>query len=175
MIKILALSGSLRKASSNTTILRAAASLAPSNIKIEIFNEIGNLPLFNPDLEGNEPLAVLDFRSQINFANGILIASPEYAHGVTGTIKNALDWTVGSGEFTQKPVALLNASPRARHAHESLQEILTTMMAHIITEASLTIPVPHNRVKETDILSDKMLSGVLLSAIISLASAVKSS
>ena len=113
MIRLLAISGSLRKFSSNTALLRAAAILAPQDVEISVYGDLGILPHFNPDLEGFEPQSVLDFRSQLQMADGVLIASPEYAHGITGVIKNAFDWVVGSGEFVHKPVALLNASSRA--------------------------------------------------------------
>src|SRR5690348_328025 len=99
MLQILAISGSLRKASSNTALLRAAAALAPVDVKISLCKSLGDLPHFNPDLEGVEPASVLEFRSQLLEADGVLIASPEYMHGITGVMKNALDWIAGSGEF----------------------------------------------------------------------------
>jgi len=70
----------------------------------------------------------------------LLIASPEYAHGVTGVLKNALDWLVASERFFGKPVAVLNASPRAHHADASLREILRTMSANIVEAASVSVP-----------------------------------
>jgi NAD(P)H-dependent FMN reductase len=129
-IRILAISGSLRAISLNTALLRAATSLAPEGVAISLYGGLGDLPHFNPDLEGAEPPSVLDFRTQLQRSDGVLISSPEYAHGVPGVLKNALDWLVGSGELVGKPVALLNASPRATHAQASLIETLTTMDLH---------------------------------------------
>src|SRR6266542_4369577 len=106
MVQLLAISGSLRRTSLNTALLRAAAQLAPTGVEILLFAGLGDLPLFNPDLEGNEPRSVLEFRAQLQLRNGVLISSPEYAHGVSGVLKNALDWVVGSGEFSGKPVAI---------------------------------------------------------------------
>jgi chromate reductase, NAD(P)H dehydrogenase (quinone) len=171
-VQILAISGSLRKASSNTAILHAATVLAPAQVRVCIYEGIGNLPLFNPDLEGKESKEVLDFRAKILASDGILIASPEYAHGITGPLKNALDWVVGSGEFTNKPVALLNASPRAIHAQASLLEIITVMAAKIIREASLTIPLPTNKIDKEAILANPELANLLQAAVIALTCAI---
>src|SRR5438105_3467377 len=115
-MRILTISGSLRSASSNTTLLRAAAALAPEGVEIILYDGLGDLPHFNPDLEEANLPSVMDFRARLRAADGVLISSPEYAHGVPGVMKNALDWVVGSGEFVDKPVALLNASPRSTYA-----------------------------------------------------------
>src|SRR3954467_11195962 len=98
----------IRKKSSNSALLRAAAALAPEGVEVSLYGNLGELPLFNPDLDGADlegigPAPVLDFRAHLAGADAILIASPEYAHGVTGVLKNVLDWEVGSGEFTNKP------------------------------------------------------------------------
>jgi chromate reductase len=140
-MKVLALCGSLRKHSRSLALLQASANLAASEIEFSIFHNLGNLPLFNPDLEHDVPASVQALWQAIGDADAILIASPEYAHGVTGTIKNALDWLVGYMPFTGKPVAVFNPSHRAEHADAALQEILTTMNAQLIADACLRIPV----------------------------------
>ncbi len=140
-MNILAISGSLRRASSNTTLLRAAQLLAPDGMNITLYAGLGDLPHFNPDLEGAEPEAVLQFRAQIQATDGVLISSPEYAHGVPGSLKNALDWLVGSGELVYKPVALLNPSPRSTYAQAALTEILNVMTAQLVADACLTLPI----------------------------------
>lgn len=91
IVKILAIAGSLRQESSNKILLHSIASLAPSNIKIDFYNDIGNLPFFNPDLDDSTQPMVINLKKQIGLSDGILIASPEYAHGITGVLKNALD------------------------------------------------------------------------------------
>lgn len=165
VIRVLAISGSLRAASSNTALLRAAIALAPPEVEITIYDGIGVLPHFNPDLEGAEPAIVLEFRAQIQAADGVLIACPEYAHGVPGTMKNALDWVVGSSEFVRKPVALINAAPRASMAQASLAETLGVMTADLIAEASIKLPLPNNRIDTAGIIADAALSAALRSAI----------
>lgn len=137
-MKLIGISGSLRSASLNTILLKTAASLTPSGVKLAVYEGLGNLPHFNPELDKEPPpLAVADFRSQLNGSAGVIISSPEYAHNVPGVLKNALDWLVASGELYEKPVALFSASPWARFAHASLTETLKVMMARVISEASI--------------------------------------
>ena len=120
-MKVLAISGSLREASINSAFCRAAAQLAPTGIKVTFFSGLAALPLFNPDLEAAPPPAVQSLRAAISENGALLIASPEYAHGISGPMKNALDWLVSFEGTVGKPIALVNTSPRARHAYESLR------------------------------------------------------
>lgn len=140
-MKVLAISGSLRESSVNTALLRAFVHLAAPDFQISVCSLVGDLPLFNPDLETTPPPVVLALRQHVASSDALLIASPEYAHGVTGTIKNALDWLVSFESFVSMPVAVLNASPRAHHANNALRETLRTMSAFIIESASLTFPL----------------------------------
>lgn len=141
VMKILAISGSLRAASINAAMLRAARRLAPAGIDIDLFRGLGELPLFNPDREGDPPNAVGQLRTQVAAADALLIASPEYAHGMTGAMKNGLDWLVSFEPFAHKVVAVLNASPRAHHADAALREVLKTMSATLVEAASITVPL----------------------------------
>ncbi|WP_247387116.1 MULTISPECIES: NADPH-dependent FMN reductase [unclassified Bradyrhizobium] len=123
-MNIVAISGSLRTGSSNTAALRAAARLAPAGVAIVPFEGIAGLPFFNPDLDrDNVPAPVDAMRRLIGSADGVLISSPEYARGVAGVLKNALDWLVGSHEFPDKPIALINTSPRATHVLAALTSL----------------------------------------------------
>ena len=140
-MNIIAISGSLRATSLNTAVLNAASRLAPAGVTIEMFEGIGNLPFFNSDLDGDRlPPEVAEFRAVIGTADGLLISSPEYAR-VAGVMKNALDWLVGSFEFPNKPVALINTSPRATHALAALTITLETMSARLVQDASITLPL----------------------------------
>jgi chromate reductase len=145
--RIVALSGSLRRLSVNTALLREMAALAPSDVVVEIV-PIDALPLFNPDLEPDLPRAVAALRGRIAAADALIIASPEYAHGISSVIKNALDWLVACEDFAGKAVAMLNAAPRATHADAALREILSTMAARIVDEASITIPLPSTALRD---------------------------
>ncbi|WP_417924772.1 NADPH-dependent FMN reductase [Collimonas fungivorans] len=171
-MKFLAISGSLRAASHNSALLRAMARLAPAGASVTLYRGLGDLPLFNPDIEASDPAPVADLRSRIVAADALLIASPEYAHGITGAMKNALDWMVGCEAFVLKPVALLNASPRAVHAQASLREIVTMMSAQIVEAASVTVPILGSHLSEDEIVLHPEISATLRGALLSLHAAV---
>ena len=172
-MNVLAISGSLRAASRNSALLRAVARLAPAGMHVAIYGELGQLPLFNPDLEASDPAVVARLRARLIDADAVIIASPEYAHGVTGAMKNALDWMVGCEAFVNKPVVLLNASPRAVHAQASLREIIRVMSAIIIEEASITVPILGSTLDEEGIVSHPGISQALIAALQSLRTAVE--
>ena len=140
-LRILSLSGSQRAKSWCTALLLAAKALAPLGVDIQIYEGHKALPLFNPDLELDPPKVVHQLRDLIDGADAVLIASPEYAHGVTGTIKNTLDWLVSHPGFADKPVAVFNPSYQSVHADAALKEILRTMAADLISNACIRIPV----------------------------------
>jgi chromate reductase, NAD(P)H dehydrogenase (quinone) len=173
-VRVLAISGSLRARSSNTALLKAAVLLAPEGVEVSLYEGLGDLPHFNPDLEENEPAPVADLRARIREADGLLISSPEYAHGVAGSLKNLLDWLVGGEEFVYKPVALLNASPRATHAQASLLETLRTMSARVVDEASIAVPLLARNLDEAGIAADAELAGAVRGALAALARAIES-
>lgn len=173
MLRILAISGSLSRGSSNTALLRAAARIGREQIVIEVYEKMAELPLFNVDVDIDPaPDAVTDFRAQLSRCDGILISSPEYAHGISGVLKNALDWTVSSGDFYEKPVAVFNASPRATIAQESLVEILKTMGSKIIEEACIAVPLLGKRLDTDGIVADRDIANSVKAAISALALAI---
>src|SRR6266705_3145331 len=115
---ILALSGSLRRSSINAAALRAAANAAARDGALVVVDDsVRELPHFDPDLEIKPPEAVLRFRQACTDARGVLLAVPEYTFGIPGSLKNALDWTVGSGSLYRKPITLLHVAPPGRGAH----------------------------------------------------------
>lgn len=165
-VRVLAISGSLRRSSSNTALIQAAARLAPPGIEVAIYDELDRLPPFNPDLDTDTPPpAVAAFRSALDGCDAMLLSSPEYAHGVPGVLKNALDWVVGSGELVDKPVALVNASSRAHHAWNSLLETLTVMSARVVREASITVPLDGTGLDAAGIASTPSLAALVRSAL----------
>ncbi|MBV8925886.1 MAG: NAD(P)H-dependent oxidoreductase [Bradyrhizobium sp.] len=174
-MKIVAISGSLRQGSSNAAALRAAARLVPAGVQVTLFEGIADLPFFNPDLDGPEvPDTVAKFRAVIGGADGLLIWSPEYARGVAGVLKNALDWLVASFEFPDKPVALINTSPRATHALFALRLTLETMSARIVGEACVTLPLLGSAGGEDDIVGSPELAEPLREAMTRFAAAIRS-
>ena len=129
---ILALSGSLNRSSINGAVLRAAASAAARDgILVTVDDSVRELPHFDPALEEAPPDAVVRFRAACESAAGVLLAVPEYAFGIPGAFKNALDWTVGSGSLYRKPVAVLSVAPpgRGMHVREALRLVLRALDA----------------------------------------------
>ena len=172
-IPVLAISGSLRAASSNTALLKAAAALAPEGLSIDLYEGLEKLPAFNPDLEQDKIPTVLGLRSQLNQARGVLFSTPEYAHGIPGSLKNLLDWVVGSGELVDKPIALLNAAPRSVYAQASLTETLTVMSARLVSDAAVTIPLLGKQVSSKEIISNLDMAHSIRQAMLAFQKAVE--
>jgi NAD(P)H-dependent FMN reductase len=127
---ILAISGSLRLSSLNSAALRAAArAAARTGIEVALADAVRTLPPFDPDLEPEPPLVVRRFREACERADAVLLAVPEYAFGIPGAFKNALDWSVGSGALYQKPVAVLSVAPAGRggDVRAALDRVLTAL------------------------------------------------
>jgi chromate reductase, NAD(P)H dehydrogenase (quinone) len=158
---VLGLSGSLRAASSNTALLQGMVTLGSPKLEFELFSKLSELPHFNPDLDVEPgPPPVQNFRSELRRAQAVVISTPEYAHGLPGTLKNALDWAVRSGELHEKPIALVNPSPRSTYAQASLVEVLRTMGAKVIDEAAVTLH-PSGPLTLEEILAAPSLSQLL--------------
>lgn len=143
--------------------------MLPADGVLRFYEGLGDLPHFNPDLDVEPaPPAVGTFREQLRWADAVVISSPEYAHGVPGSLKNALDWVVGSGELVEKPVALLNASPMSTFAQASLAETLRTMSAVVLEEASVTVPLRGSKLGAEEIASNVEFGAVLRAAVLAL-------
>ena len=154
-INIIAISGSTRKASSNLNLIKAIADLSADVFDIVIYEGLAGLPHFNPDLDNeNAPQQVKEFRHQIRSADAVLICTPEYAMGVPGTLKNALDWTVSSMEFSGKPVALITASSSGEKAHRSLLGTLLVIESKMTTDTQLLISFVKTKVSPEPRITD---------------------
>jgi len=140
MKKILAMIGSLSARSSNLVVAEHVAELLPDNLSVAFYDGIRHLPQFNPDLDNEDaPAAVRDLREAIAGSDLVFICTPEYVFGVPGALKNALDWTVSSGAFRGKPVALIVASLSGEKAFESLIKTLETIEAILCDGCTLLI------------------------------------
>ena len=171
---LLAFSGSLRKASTNAALLGAAFLLAPEGMTIEIYDGLAGLPHFNPDLDVDPlPASVTDLRARVGAADGLLFSSPEYARGVPGSLKNALDWLVSSDVFPGMPAAFLHASERGVVAQAALRLILGTMSARIVDDASITIPLLGTQTDGRAIANDPAMAKKIKSTLQAFASALK--
>lgn len=159
-MRLLAISGSLRAHSSNGELLRALARVAAPEVGVEIYGGLATLPHFNPDLDQEGmplPAPVRALRRSIADVDGLVISSPEYAHGVPGSLKNALDWLVSGPEMVYKPIGLLNPSPRSVHAQASLAETLRTMSTTLVDGACVALPIAGRGLDADRILADEGL------------------
>jgi len=164
-MNILAFAGSLRKASLNKALLRAASNLAPDGMNIGIF-DLEGIPLFNADLEpDNEPGRVRTFKNAIRKADGILIASPEYNHGMTGVTKNAVDWgsrPASDPPLRGKPLGVLGASPGVTgtaRSQDQLRQCLKALNARVMPAPELLVFRAMEKFdKEGDLTDEKTLT-----------------
>ena len=147
-LRFLAVSGSLRATSSTAALVQAIVALAPEGVEIDRYDGLGTLPFFDPDLDLDPndyraPVAVLDLRSRIAAADGLIFCTPEYAFGMPGVLKNALDWVVSMGVIEAKPVAALAASPSntgGDRAHQGLLWVLAALNTRVLPQASFPLP-----------------------------------
>jgi NAD(P)H-dependent FMN reductase len=172
-VKVTGLCGSLRQGSSNLLLLRAAAANAPPGMIVDIYEDLGTLPWFNPDLdeEGSVPPApVAALRALLAASDAFIICGPEYAHGIPGALKNGLDWLVSCAELTGKPVALFNASAAGgEFAQRALLEVLSAMSWPVSHSASLLTPFLRKKLNPSGPFDDPVLTGPLHRALAALA------
>lgn len=172
---ILAVSGSLKSTSTNTLVLHRAAAVRPPDVQFVFYDGLGDLPHFSPELDTNPaPIAVQHWREQVRSADAVLICTPEYAYGMPGSLKNALDWAVSSGEFVGKLVGAMSAAPNAGgggRAHQSLVLTLTALSAQIVEGAALIIPLVRGKLGAQECAIDPLFAQQLKAVVEALASA----
>jgi NAD(P)H-dependent FMN reductase len=175
-MRILTLCGSLRARSSNRAMLRAYARLAAPEMRFEHYDRLGALPHFNPDLDGEEavpPAEVAALRQLVAETDAVVISTPEYAHGLPGSFKNALDWLVSDPAFADKPVVILHAARGSTWALDSLREILKTMSANLVEPAQASLPLGSNQMDEDTILARADLRALLTQSMVALSAFLK--
>jgi NAD(P)H-dependent FMN reductase len=156
-IKLLAICGSTRSSSSNHHLIQAVTALSADIFSVRLFDGLTAIPHFNPDLDIDPdaaPEAVKHFREQLHQADAVLICTPEYAIGVPGTLKNAIDWTVSSMHFSKKPVALITAGTSGHKAHQSLLGTLLIIESRISPDTQLVIPGVKTKVTDHGVITD---------------------
>ena len=153
MIEIIAISGSLRAASTNSALIAALAANAPVDCRVQVYDGLGRLPIFNPDDEGERtPPEAARLIEMIARADGVIVSCPEYAHGVPGGMKNALDWLVSRDAAVGKPAMLVHASPRSLYARAALSEIMRTMSFAMYEERALEIALLGKKPAEVEMI-----------------------
>jgi len=145
MKKVLAMPGSIRASSSNILLLRVIAEMMATTLDVVIFDGLAGLPPSDPGVV-DAPAPVAAFRGMLRAADGVIICTPEYAHGVPGSLKNAIDWTVASCEFSGKPTVLITASTDGRFGHAALLETLRVIEARDVDRLSLLIPFVRSKI-----------------------------
>ena len=129
-MKFLAISGSARQASTNTALLRALREAAEPDHSIALYDRVGDLPVFSPDLEGDAlPDVVAALADAVARADGLIISSPEYVRSIPGGMKNAIDWLVSREELVAKPIVLAHASHRGEDMLAQMRAVLGTVSA----------------------------------------------
>lgn len=174
-MRILALSGSLRAGSSATALLRALAGCAPPGTTVAFYDELESIPPFHPDRdrEGDvAPAPVGRLRAALTHADAVVVSTPEYAFGVPGVLKNALDWTVASGDFAGKPTAAISSSPSdlgGDKAHASLLLTLGAMQARLPANGGLIVPFVRKKLDTSGAVTDPATAAALRSLLRELA------
>lgn len=153
MKKLVAITGSLRKESANTAILRSLAERAPDGVCIEVI-DISAVPLFNEDLESNPPQAVVDLCNAVSMSDGVVFASPEYNHSTSGVLKNLIDWL--SRPYRRSPLLgrktlVITSSPAFTggvRSHAQLSYSLHGIGAIAVEYPEIVVPRVHEKVEE---------------------------
>ncbi|MGQ4596873.1 NAD(P)H-dependent oxidoreductase [Nocardia sp. R6R-6] len=156
MTVVLLISGSTRAASTNSAALRTISALAPDGVSARWYGDLAELPAFNPDDDGSAHPSVLALRQQLSGADAVLFCTPEYAGTLPGSLKNLLDWTVGTADLHEKPVAWITVAPLGRGdgAVAMLWSVLSYLGADVDCEACGCLPVLHKDVGPDGLVTD---------------------
>ncbi|MCX4779739.1 NADPH-dependent FMN reductase [Streptomyces sp. NBC_01264] len=182
-LKILAISGSLRAASLNSALVRAAQKFAPSGLSIEIYEGLREIPPYDTDLDNaTPPAAATDLRRRITEADGLFIATPEYNYGIPGVLKNALDWASRPiapspvSSLAAKPIAIAGAAPTnfgTVRAQLALRQSFLWTDSKVVGKPELQIFRAHERFDESGNLTDEITIGLLRQLLDALAAKIR--
>ncbi|MEO6232325.1 MAG: NADPH-dependent FMN reductase [Ferruginibacter sp.] len=154
--KILCISGSTRNNSSNLKLLQLIAEMTHEKYEVSIFNELSTLPHFNPDLDNeNPPQPIIDFRNKIEWADAVIICTPEYVFSIPGSLKNALEWMVSTTIFSDKPVGLITASAQGEKGQAELKLVMQTIGAIFHESTTLLIQGIRGKINDNGKVTDE--------------------
>jgi chromate reductase len=167
MIKLVAISGSLRAASANTAVLRTIQGILPDHVQMEILS-LDSIPFYNQDLDGpNAPHAVQRFKAAIEASDGLIVCSPEYNFGMSGVLKNALDWAsrpAFASPLKGKHVLILSASPAFTggvRAHAQLRDTFAGTLSRVLPRPPVVIASVHTKIQDGRLVDPDNLKFVL--------------
>jgi chromate reductase len=154
--QVVLISGSTRPGSTNTATLRTAAGLEVPGVTAVLWERLVDVPAFVPDDDADPPPVVVELRALLASADAVVLCTPEYAGSLPGSLKNVLDWLVGSGELYGKPVAWITvAHPgRGEGARATLATVLGYEGAEIVERACVRIPVGRDLVDPDGTIHD---------------------
>ena len=159
MKNVLAIPGSIRPASTSERMLRFIAGHYSEQLAVELYEDLAQLPYFNPDVK--PPPIITNFLEKIERADGVLICTPEYVFSLPGVLKNALEWTVATTVFSDKPVTLITAAASGEHAHESLTLIMKTLGATVSASSTLLIKGAKSKLNDQgDVIDEEVRQNI---------------
>jgi chromate reductase, NAD(P)H dehydrogenase (quinone) len=154
--------GSTRINSTNSLLINAIVKLYSLQVSFVVYKNIADLPHYNVDADNEfAPEVVTDFRNNISTADAVIICTPEYAHGVPGTLKNAIDWTVSSNNFFEKPVLLITAATEGKYGHNALLETLKVLQTKAIEDLQMVVPFIQTKISKDAMITDATLESAL--------------
>jgi len=177
-MRVLGISGSLRRDSHNTELLRAAATLLPSGVEFELYDGLRDIPPYDEDEDQSQVAAVLDLKERIAAADAVLFATPEYNHSIPGHLKNALDWVsrpLAETPLKGKPVAVIGASTGmfgAVWAQAELRKVLAAIGAQVI-DRDLPVPMADEIVRDWEKLESSGTHSLLVGLLAELLDAAR--
>lgn len=175
-MNLLAIPGSIRAGSYCRALLRAMSKLAEDDTTVKVYEGLADIPIFNPDIGDNElPDSVLHLMTEIRNSDGIIFSTPEYAHGIPGVLKNALDWLVSSDALVLKPVIVTSISTSSlggARSHAPLVLVLSAMNSDVIVEGSVNVPFVQGKFDKNYELIDEFTKTALGHALLALDRAI---
>jgi chromate reductase, NAD(P)H dehydrogenase (quinone) len=177
-MRVLGISGSLRRDSHNTELLRAAATLLPSGVEFELYDGLREIPPYDEDEDKSQVTAVIDLKERIAAADAVLFATPEYNHSIPGHLKNALDWVsrpLADTPLKGKPVAVIGASTGmfgAVWAQAELRKVLGAIGARVI-DRELPVPMADEIVRDREKLESSGTHSLLVGLLAELLDAAR--
>ncbi len=170
------LSGSTRGASTNTAFARTAAGHPPAGTTVTAWTALTGLPHFEPDVDRDPlPAPVAALRDLLFGADAVVVCTPEYAGALLGAFKNALDWTVGSTVFTNKPIAWIKVAADVRRgegAHTELATVLGYLQARVLPQACTHVPLDRGAVDAAGLIADEPTVRAVTAAIAAVLAAI---